>query len=307
VAVLPLALVPGRHGRRRLLALAVLLIALGAAYTFWFRDSSLVRIERVTVTGLDSPEGARVRAKLTAVAKHMTTLNLDADALRRAVAHEPVVHSIAIRPDFPHGLKIAIVQNRPVALLVSPGRDVAVAPDGTLLPAEKTLGGLPTVRVASVPPSGRIPEGAARDRVAVAGAAPSRLRSRVDSISIQHGRGAVAVLQDGPVIIFGHPVELRHKWAAAAAVLAQRSSVGAAYIDVRMPERPVAGGLSQQQDPQPQPQAAAVATAPVTPAAPTVPQQTLQQAAASPSPSATPTPPAGAPTQSATPPSQVQP
>jgi cell division protein FtsQ len=314
VAVLPRAVVPGPHGRRRLIALGVVAAALAAGYWFWFRDSSLVRVERVTVTGIDTADGPRVRAKLTAVARRMTTLHVDAGGLRHAVADEPVVNSIAVHPDFPHGLRIEIVENRPVALLVSPGRDVAVAPDGTLLPPSKTIGGLPTVRVGSLPAAGRIPDGPTRERVAVAAAAPPRLLSRVDSISIQHGRGAVAQLQHGPAIIFGRPFELQRKWAAAAAVLAQRSSAGATYIDVRMPERPVAGGLTLQQDPQAQPQVAAGAPATgsqgVIPAAPAVPgatpsqpQQTLQQAPAATT-TATPATPSGT---AATAPTQVQP
>jgi cell division protein FtsQ len=287
VAVLPRAVVPGRHGRRRLMALALLAIALGAAYTFWFRHSSLVRVERVTVTGLDASEGAAVRAKLTAAARHMSTLDIDEPALRRAVAGEPTVHSILARPDFPHGLKIEVVQNRAVALLSSPGREVAVAPDGTLLPATKSTLGLPIVRVASVAPSGRIPQGPARDRVEVAAGAPARLRSRVESISIEHGRGAVAQLRHGPVVIFGRAVDVRHKWAAAAAVLAERTSAGATYIDVRMPERPVAGGLPLQEDPQPQAQGT-IPAAPTTSAAsaispPAVPSPSVSAAGVAPS------------------------
>ena len=303
VAVLPRAVVPGRHARRRLLALAVLGIALGAAYTFWFRDSSFVRVERVTVTGIDAPEAARVRAKLTAAGKHMTTLHVNAAALRRAVADEPVVQSIAVRADFPHGLKIAIVQNRATAVLVSPGRKVAVAPDGSLLVSETETAGLPEVHVAAIPPRGRIPDGPARDRVEVAAAAPAHLRSRVESISVEHGRGAVAQLRDGPVIIFGRPVQLRLKWAAVAAMIAERSSAGATYIDVRMPERPVAGGLPPEEDPQAQPQDAAATTPPATVASPAQPAQTLAAPASS-SAAAAPVAPV---TQAASPVTQAQP
>jgi cell division protein FtsQ len=35
----------------------------------------------------------------------------------------------------------------------------------------------------------------------------------------------------------------RAKWAAAARVLSDSSSEGATYIDVRLPERPAAGGF----------------------------------------------------------------
>src|SRR4051812_8740887 len=276
IVVLPRALALGPHGRRRLVALLVVAAALGALYMFWLRDSSLVKVERVSITGLSAtPDAARVREKLVAAAKHMTTLHVNPDALRRAVADEPTVHSLSVQPDFPHRLKVEIVENQAVALIVGPDRSVAVAPDGTVLAGSKVPSGLPAVRVSSMPVGARVPLGATRDRVAVAGAAPGRLLSRVDSISLERGRGAVAQLQDGPVVIFGRPVELRRKWAAAAAVLADRSSAGATYIDVRMPERPFAGGLGMQQDPQTQVQSGGVVPA-------TVPPQTPSQTAVTP-------------------------
>jgi cell division protein FtsQ len=251
--------------RRRLLALLLLALALGAGYMLWFRDSSLVRVEKVTVTGIHTADGPKVRAKLTAAARHMTTLHVNAAALRLAVADEPSVHSLSVEADFPHGLRITVVENRPVALLVGGGRQVAVAPDGTVLDGVKPDGSLPTIDVGGLPSSARMPAGPARERVAVAAAAPSRLLPRIESISVQHGRGAVAELKDGPVVIFGRAEALDRKWAAATAVLAQRSSQGATYVDVRMPERPVAGGLDLEQDPQAQPEGTAPGAAPGSP------------------------------------------
>jgi cell division protein FtsQ len=264
---LPRAAVPGPHGRRRLAALALLLAVLAAAYTFWLRDSSLVRVEHVTVSGLDRADTARVHQKLAEAARHMTTLDVDQAALRRAVADEPIVRSIAVETDFPHGLKISIVQNRPVAMLVAGGREVAVAPDGTLLDGAKLSGSLPAIRTAALPGNGRLPDGATRERVFVAAAAPPRLLAHVESLSTEHGRGTVAQLTDGPVIIFGRSTDLAHKWLAAAAVLAQHSSQGATFIDVRMPDRPVAGGLGVQLDPQPQAEALAAGAEPTVPGA----------------------------------------
>jgi cell division protein FtsQ len=313
-AVLPRAVRLSPHGRRRLVVLGLLLVALAAGYLFWLRDSSLVQVQKVTVSGIDTADGARVRAKLTAAARHMTTLHVDVAALRQSVADEPIVQSLSVQADFPHGLRISVVQNRPVALLVANGRQVAVAPDGTILDASKVSKGLPIVRVGGLPPAGRMPDGPARDRVAVAAAAPARLLPRIASISIQHGRGAVAQLQNGPVVIFGQAVELDRKWTAATAVLSDRKSQGATYIDVRMPDRPVAGGLSLSQDPQPQaetaPQGSATGTASVVPAIPNAPaavagqpQQTAPQTPVAPVATAPPT--SIAPTQ--TPTIQTQP
>ena len=258
---------PGPHGRRRLAALVLLVAALAALYTFWLRDSSFVRVDKVTVSGLDRADTARVQAKLAEAARQMTTLDVDEAALRRAVADEPIVQSISVQTDFPHGLKISIVQNRPVAMLVAGGREVAVAPDGTLLDGVNASASVPVIRLGALPGNGHLPDGTARERVFVAAAAPPRLLARTQSILIEHGRGAVAQLTHGPVIIFGGPTALVRKWRAAAAVLAQRSSQGASYIDVRMPDRPVAGGLGVQLDPQPQAEALAAGADPTVPGA----------------------------------------
>jgi cell division protein FtsQ len=134
-----------------------------------------------------------------------------------------------------------------------------------LLEGAKVSGSLPVISLAALPGNGHLPDGPARERVALAAAAPPRLLAHVESISIEHGRGVVAQLSDGPVIIFGRAGALRRKWLAAAAVLAQHSSQGATFIDVRMPERPVAGGLGVELDPQPQAESLAAGAEPTVP------------------------------------------
>jgi hypothetical protein len=53
-------------------------------------------------------------------------------------------------------------------------------------------------------------------------------------------------MRNGPDLIFGDATDLEAKWAAAARVLADASSRGATYVDLRLPERPAAGGLPAQ-------------------------------------------------------------
>jgi hypothetical protein len=68
--------------------------------------------------------------------------------------------------------------------------------------------------------------------------------------------GALTIhLHRGPKLIFGNDALPHAKWDAAAAVLADPSSRGASYIDLRLPSRPVA----QVADPQTSPTATAAA------------------------------------------------
>jgi len=59
----------------------------------------------------------------------------------------------------------------------------------------------------------------------------------------------VAVMRGGPQILFGDDQRPRAKWVAAARVLSDESSAGATYVDVRLPERPAAGGFATTTEP----------------------------------------------------------
>ena len=50
-------------------------------------------------------------------------------------------------------------------------------------------------------------------------------------------------MRAGPQLFFGTPNRSEAKWIATARVLAEPSSAGAVYLDVRVPERVAAGGL----------------------------------------------------------------
>jgi cell division protein FtsQ len=271
VALLPRLAAPlGPHWRRRLAIAGLLLAALGAAYMLWFRDSSFVRVEQVEVTGLATAPGAStLEAQLTEAAKGMTTLHADEDALRGVVADDPVVLDLRLVPDFPNRLTIEVVERQPVAIVSGSAGEVPVAADGTVLKGVEFDGNLPEISTTTViPSSGRLGSGPALDRVEVAAAAPAPLRGKIGSITIQPEKGLVAQIADGPAVWLGDGERLEAKWNAAAAVLAERSSAGASYVDVRVPERSVAGGLVVATEPQESPADAAPDVAPVEPAEP---------------------------------------
>lgn len=234
---------PGPQARRRICALAAVAAVLAAGYMLWLRDSSLVEVRAVTVTGLAGSDSERIEAALTATARGMTTLHVDREKLERAASAFPVVRTIEVRADFPHGLRIHVVQQVPAAVLVAGSGRTAVAADGTVLAGVAAPRGVPLIRLSGPMPRGRVTGGPDLVRVRVAGGAPGALRAHVRSIGRERGRGVVAVLRDGPKLIFGDDTRVAAKWAAAASVLADRSAAGADYVDLRIPERPAAGGL----------------------------------------------------------------
>jgi cell division protein FtsQ len=237
------ALVASQRLRRHLLMLAAALLLLSAGYQFWLRDSSLVAVEKVTITGLSASDSERVRLALTTAGRSMTTLHVDHEALEHAVAGYPVVRELEVTTDFPHGLRIHVVEHVPAAIAVGEGGRVAVAGDGTILQGVTAEKRLPTVEV-----EGAVGVEQLRDRIAlasaaIAAAAPAALRGRITEVGEDGRLGQVAQLRDGPEVILGDATRLRAKWAAAARVLADLEASGASYVDVRIPGRPAAGGL----------------------------------------------------------------
>ena len=230
---------PGRL--RLVLAITVaLVVVLGGAW-LWVRNSSLVAVQRVSVVGESGPDAVAIRSALTSAARSMTTLNVRASQLRTAVASFPEVKNLRVSTQFPHGIRIQVIEQLAVAAVDVGGRRIAVAGDGTLLHDVSASASLPLIPL-TVPPGGpRLTEPAAASAVAVLAAAPYQLLTRVAQVSTVAGHGLVAQLHGGPGIYFGDASELRAKWASATAVLADSGSAGAAYIDVTDPVRPAAG------------------------------------------------------------------
>ncbi|MGI8805515.1 MAG: cell division protein FtsQ/DivIB [Thermoleophilaceae bacterium] len=227
---------------RLAVVLSTLLAALLAAgYLLWLRDSPLVAVENTTVTGLTTGDAGEIRTELRRAAEGMTTLNVDAEALERAVASYPAVAGIDTSVDLPHGLEVEVAERRPVAMVeAADGTAVPAAADGTLLPDFAADGSLPRLP-GEAPEGGTVTGDATLDGLAAVDAAPANLARRVEVVEPRGGR-LVAVLEDGPLVVLGDSSRADAKWIAAAAVLAQGDAAGAGYVDVSLPERPAVGG-----------------------------------------------------------------
>jgi hypothetical protein len=264
----PLVAIAPPHVRRWILAGVGAFLFLLSLYLFWFRDSSFVRVERVSISGLG--EAPRLQQQLASAAKTMSTLHVRQGRLDNVVAGYPAVQRLEVHPDFPHALRIEVVEFQPAAVLVSGTSRMPVASDGRLLRGLKTELSLPVIKLRGALPAERLGRGTALRAAEVAGGASLPLRPRLATVIETSDRGLVALARKGPDLVFGDTSRLRAKWLAAARVLADEGSQGAAYVDVRLPERPVAGGLPiQQAAPQGSVAPAAPgATAPATPSNP---------------------------------------
>jgi cell division protein FtsQ len=234
-----------------LLAGVALVVLLGAGW-MWFRDSSLVRVRDVQVTGATSSERARVIDALELAARNQSTLHVRASALEAAAARFDSVAGIRISTDFPHGMRIEVLERHPVAALVVGDQELAATGDGRVLRGVVADGDLPMIRMDGVPAGDRVTNRNTLTALAIAAAAPAALRSRIDRLWTGP-KGMMLALVDGPDLIFGDSVEADRKWLSAARVLADPSAAGATYLDVRIPERVAAGGLGPVAEPTPEP------------------------------------------------------
>ena len=185
----------------------------------------------------------------------MSTLRVDEAALEQAVEPFASVAGLRIRADFPHDLRVEVVEHEPVASVRTGGE--RPAGDRRRAAARRRARGRPADRdhegAAARPPRER--------RAHARGAAGRRRRAaraaRVARERLVFGQGGLTLeLNDGPDLIFGSGGDARTKWRAAARVLSEPSSGGATYLDLRVPTLVAAGGVGPiEPEPTPDPSA----------------------------------------------------
>jgi cell division protein FtsQ len=254
------ALTVTRRGRRVLrygFGLITVLALAGGGW-MWLRDSTLVAVRDVQVTGVTASDGEQVKAALESAALEMTTLHARADALREATASYTSVAGLKVTTDFPHGMTIHVVERQAVAALASEGEQrIPVTGDGIVMRGVTAERDLPSLTLEQAVIGPRITDRRALRALTIAGAAPDQLLRRSNELEAS-SKGVVVTLENGPELVFGSDADARAKWIAAARVLAETSAAGATYLDLRIPGRVAAGGLAPvdppDQNPNPQPE-----------------------------------------------------
>ena len=207
----------------------------------WFRHSSFVSAQQVRVVGAGGPQGAAIEAALIDAAHGMSTLAPNQNALVAAVARFPQVSEVRAIPSFPHGMRIVVVEQAPAAALIASGVRTAVAADGVVLGPALAGSTLPTVAGAFIPPVGsHLNNPLELEAMIALGAAPHALGGLVSRAYVGP-RGLTLAMRNGLLVYFGDAGRPHAKWLSLMSVLADPSSAGASYVDVRLPGRPTAG------------------------------------------------------------------
>jgi cell division protein FtsQ len=230
------------HRRLRICVIVALIAgpALGGGW-LWLRHSSLVAVREVHISGAHGVDASAIDSALTAAARRMSTLDIRPGELRAAVSAYPIVGRLHVSASFPHTLTIRVVEQPPVAAIAVGGVRTAVAADGVVLGAAHLKRSLPALSATTpLTPGERVRSPALLGALTVLGAAPAPLAAETER-AFSGSEGLTVVLHGGVHAYFGDATRPHAKWLALARVLADPSSAGAAYVDVRVPERPAAG------------------------------------------------------------------
>jgi cell division protein FtsQ len=226
----------------RSLALGLLLLTLGAVTWIAGRTTSLFAVDAIEVHGAGAGVAADVRGAL-ATTEGRSLLQLDLAGLEARIEAIPTVADATLDRAFPHRLVVAVVPERPVAVLRQ-GANSWLASAGGRVVSPLARGARPALpriwlgRSAAPRPGARLSGDPAAAIVAVAPLAGLSLPVRVASVRATRSE-LTLVLRSGLEIRLGDGSQLPLKLAVAARIL-PRLPLGDGYLDVAVPERPVA-------------------------------------------------------------------
>jgi cell division protein FtsQ len=233
----------------RSLAVGFILVALAAAAYLAARETSMFAIRRVEIRGATPANGAAVRRALAPL-QGSSLLALGGDAVARRVEALPFVVSATYDRAFPHTLRVTIRVERPAAVLRRGPDSFLVSARGRVIRvlAPRALLALPRIWVPrSTDVSIGLTLGGDPGRAVAALAPLSHLHFPVHVLSAAAVQGQLTIqLRSGLELRLGDGRDLLLKLALAKQIVPTISPASRTYLDVSVPERPVAGGRNPQ-------------------------------------------------------------
>ena len=231
-------------------ALLVAGAALGAAGVLYLvaRETPLFAVRSIEVSGVHGAAAAHVRAALRSL-EGKSLLALHGSDVEGRLASVPDVQSATYDRAFPNTLRIVVVPERPVAVIRQGASAWLVSARGRVLRAlaRGTDRALPRVwlpRSVDVQIGATVsPDEGGQAAAALAIARRVGFRGHVRDVSTTGG-SLVFALRSGLQLRLGDEQNLALKLAVAARIFPLVR--GAAYLDVSLPARPVAGSENAQ-------------------------------------------------------------
>jgi len=231
---------------------AAIVVATGAAVVFGVcaylvaDKSSLFALRKIEVEGASPRVAATVRRALAPYVGR-SLVAFDASGAQRRLAAMPSISVARFDRAFPHTLKVAVRLERPVGVLRQGAAAWLVAASARVVKRleRKPYPSLPRIwvpRDVDVQLNSTLSGSAAAGVAAVAPQGSRGVGAVVRSVRTGAGELTI-VLGGGREVRLGNTSDLRLKLAIARRILPL--TIGASYVDVTIPERPVAGFNSQ--------------------------------------------------------------
>jgi cell division protein FtsQ len=227
-------------GRSILTGLLILVAAVGAYAVA--RETSAFAVNEVTVEGASPAVATEVRKALKP-ALGESLLVLDLDRLERAVQDVPLVASVRFDRAFPHTLRVTVVPEIPAAVLRQGAKSWLAAAGGKIV-SELERGARPALPRVWLGRGADIRVGArltGQPLVAVRAVSPVGTRPlpmRVASVRVS-AKELTLVLRSGLEVRLGDSSDRGVKLEVARRILPLLGA-DSGYLDVSVPERPVA-------------------------------------------------------------------
>ena len=224
------------------------LLALGVAAYGVARETGLFAIRRIEVVGAPPDVSARVAAALEPL-EGSSLVGLHATDLDRKIVGLPDVVGVTHDRAFPHTLRVYVLPERALLVLRRGDESWLVSARARVVRALER-GALPMLpriwvpRDVEVGAGDTLSDGPARRAVRVLVLARGGLPARVHTVRLA-GPETTLVLRSGIEVRLGREHDLQLKLAVAAKVL-PRLSEQSTYLDVAVPDRPVAGSAQAQ-------------------------------------------------------------
>ncbi len=227
-------------GGSLLVGLALLALAAGAYVAA--RQTSTFAVARIEIAGASPDVRTEVRRALAPLLG-TSLLALDGGSLERRVESLPSVVSVGYDRAFPHTLRLTVVPETPVAVLHRGAETWLLSGRGRVVERipPRTYPALPRIWVphATQVAAGDFVQPDGAGSAARALSLGSRFPARIVTAAITHHE-LVLRLRSGLELRLGEPTDVRLKLAVARRAL-HGLPAGAAYLDVSVPGRPVAG------------------------------------------------------------------
>jgi cell division protein FtsQ len=273
------AAVARREGRRRLWVLVGLLAVSAAVVGGWsLLHSRWFDARVVTVVGADHTPVPEIE-RVAGVAHHPPLLDVDPGAVAARLERLPWISQATVSRQWPDGLRIAVTERMPVAVMSTAPPATPVTPSAAPAPAGARPAGATAPTPAAKAPAAGAPGWALIDRsgrvladvasppahlvrlagaaapgapgadlapllapgIAVASSLPKAFAAQVTAVDVGAGGQVTLTLTTPVTISLGTATQLPKKYEDAAAILAGAKLVRGDVIDVSVPDSPTVG------------------------------------------------------------------